>query len=60
MKLCGMARALEIAGIPLAGTHHRSKDDARNIAKLAMLIFRGWKQKARRPTGECWCVMQGR
>jgi inhibitor of KinA sporulation pathway (predicted exonuclease) len=30
----GMARALEIAGIPLAGTHHRGDDDAWNIAAL--------------------------
>lgn len=30
----GMARALEIAGIPLEGTHHRGGDDAWNIAAL--------------------------
>ncbi|MEO0533008.1 MAG: 3'-5' exonuclease [Cyanobacteria bacterium P01_A01_bin.123] len=30
----GMAQALELAGIPLVGTHHRGIDDARNIAKL--------------------------
>lgn len=35
-KVCGMSRALEAAGIPLEGTHHRAIDDARNIAKLAM------------------------
>jgi inhibitor of KinA sporulation pathway (predicted exonuclease) len=39
VKVCGMAKALEIAGIPLEGTHHRASDDARNIAKLAMWIL---------------------
>jgi 3'-5' exoribonuclease 1 len=33
-KKLGMAQALEHAGIPLAGTHHRGIDDARNIARL--------------------------
>lgn len=32
---CGMKRALQILGVPLAGTHHRAIDDARNIAKIA-------------------------
>src|SRR5579864_407164 len=39
IKPCGMARAMEIAKIPLEGTHHRAWDDARNIAKLAMGIL---------------------
>jgi 3'-5' exoribonuclease 1 len=39
VKICGMARALEIANIPLEGTHHRGIDDARNIAKLATSIL---------------------
>lgn len=30
----GMAQALNLAQIPLVGTHHRGIDDARNIAKL--------------------------
>jgi inhibitor of KinA sporulation pathway (predicted exonuclease) len=30
----GMAGALRRAGLPLAGTHHRGIDDARNIARL--------------------------
>ena len=30
----GMAGALAQAGLPLAGTHHRGIDDARNIARL--------------------------
>ncbi|WP_437910681.1 3'-5' exonuclease [Sorangium sp. So ce327] len=30
----GMAEALERAGLPLAGTHHRGVDDAHNIAGL--------------------------
>ena len=33
-KRFGMARALHRLGIPLAGTHHRGIDDARNIAKI--------------------------
>ncbi|RJR30664.1 MAG: 3'-5' exonuclease [Candidatus Latescibacterota bacterium] len=39
IKLCGMKRALEIAGLPLEGSHHRGIDDARNIARLAVLIL---------------------
>lgn len=39
VKLCGMAKALSIAGIRQEGTHHRGIDDARNIAKLANLIL---------------------
>ncbi|HEU4882757.1 MAG TPA: 3'-5' exonuclease [Longimicrobium sp.] len=33
-KKLGMAGALAHAGLPLAGTHHRGIDDARNIARL--------------------------
>jgi inhibitor of KinA sporulation pathway (predicted exonuclease) len=33
-KKFGMAGALAQAGLPLAGTHHRGIDDARNIARL--------------------------
>ncbi|WP_399881287.1 exonuclease domain-containing protein [Streptomyces sp. BBFR51] len=32
----GMARALEIAGLPLEGRHHRGVDDAWNIAALVL------------------------
>lgn len=35
----GMAQALQLAGIPLEGTHHRGIDDARNIAKLLPFIL---------------------
>ncbi len=35
----GMAQALELAKIPLTGTHHRGIDDARNIAKLLPFIL---------------------
>lgn len=38
-KRYGMAQALEIAGLPLEGTHHRGIDDARNIAKLLPYIL---------------------
>jgi inhibitor of KinA sporulation pathway (predicted exonuclease) len=34
-----MKEALQRAGLPLEGKHHRGIDDARNIAKLAMLIL---------------------
>jgi inhibitor of KinA sporulation pathway (predicted exonuclease) len=38
-KRYGMAEALQLAGIALAGTHHRGIDDARNIAKLLPFIL---------------------
>jgi 3'-5' exoribonuclease 1 len=38
-KRYGMAQALQLAGIELAGTHHRGIDDARNIAKLLPFIL---------------------
>jgi len=40
VRLCGMDRALKLAGLPLEGTHHRAIDDARNIARLAMRVLR--------------------
>jgi 3'-5' exoribonuclease 1 len=39
VKVCGMERALAHAGLPLQGTHHRGIDDARNIARLAVLVL---------------------
>ena len=39
VKSCGMAQALEHAGLLLEDTHHRGVDDARNIARLAMLVL---------------------
>lgn len=33
-KEVGMAKALELTGIPPLGIHHRALDDARNIARL--------------------------
>ena len=39
VKSCGMARALEIAGLSLEGIHHRGCDDARNIARLGALVL---------------------
>jgi len=38
-KRYGMAKALELVGLPLAGTHHRGIDDARNLAKLLPYIL---------------------
>jgi inhibitor of KinA sporulation pathway (predicted exonuclease) len=35
-KRPGMARALEIAGLPLEGRHHRGDDDSWNIAALVL------------------------
>ncbi|MCB8905162.1 MULTISPECIES: 3'-5' exonuclease [unclassified Streptomyces] len=37
-KRPGMARALEIAGLPLEGRHHRGEDDAWNIAALVLRL----------------------
>lgn len=38
----GMARALDMAGLPLEGRHHRGEDDAWNIAALVLdLAARG-------------------
>ena len=34
VRRCGMAAALDLLGLPLAGTHHRGIDDARNIARI--------------------------
>ncbi|MBQ1097561.1 exonuclease domain-containing protein [Streptomyces sp. b94] len=34
----GMARALELAGLPLEGRHHRGVDDAWNIAALVLRL----------------------
>jgi myo-inositol-1(or 4)-monophosphatase len=34
IKEVGMARALQMVGLPLDGSHHRGLDDARNIAEL--------------------------
>jgi inhibitor of KinA sporulation pathway (predicted exonuclease) len=49
----GMARALDIAGLPLEGRHHRGDDDAWNIAALILLLaghgdWPGTKATARR------------
>ena len=38
-KRYGMAEALQLANLPLEGTHHRGIDDARNIAKLLPYIL---------------------
>jgi inhibitor of KinA sporulation pathway (predicted exonuclease) len=35
----GMAQALELAGLPLEGTHHRGGDDAWNIAGLLAALL---------------------
>jgi len=37
---CGMKQALRMLDLPLEGTHHRGIDDARNIAKIAQIVFR--------------------
>ncbi|WP_406055171.1 exonuclease domain-containing protein [Streptomyces sp. NBC_01077] len=39
-KRPGMARALELAGLPLEGRHHRGEDDAWNIAALVLRLAR--------------------
>ena len=47
-KRPGMARALQIAGLPLEGRHHSGEDDAWNIAALILqLAARGqWPESA--------------
>lgn len=47
-KEVGMAKALELAGIPLLGAHHRALDDARNIARLLPWILGERTLKLRR------------
>ncbi len=39
IKECGMERALAHLGVALEGTHHRGIDDARNIARLAVVVL---------------------
>ncbi|MEE1784614.1 exonuclease domain-containing protein [Streptomyces sp. SP17BM10] len=39
-KRPGMAQALELAGLPLQGRHHRGEDDAWNIAALILELVR--------------------
>lgn len=39
-KRPGMAKALELAGMPLEGRHHRGEDDAWNIAALVLGLVR--------------------
>ncbi|MCE0540825.1 exonuclease domain-containing protein [Kineosporia rhizophila] len=39
-KRPGMAKALEVAGLPLEGRHHRGEDDAWNIAALILGLAR--------------------
>lgn len=51
-KEVGMDTALNMAGIPLEGTHHRGKDDAKNIAKLMAWII-GKHRDARPVRGPC-------
>ena len=45
IRQCGMARALKIMNIPLAGQHHRGIDDARNIAELAQIILPDYESR---------------
>lgn len=41
-KRFGMAGALRKLGLPLAGTHHRGIDDARNIARILPYAIGAW------------------
>lgn len=43
-KRPGMARALEIAGLPLEGRHHCGEDDVWNIAVLVLHLDPAWAQ----------------
>ncbi|MFL1380234.1 MULTISPECIES: exonuclease domain-containing protein [unclassified Nocardiopsis] len=53
-KMPGMARALDTAGLPLEGRHHRGEDDAWNIAALVgHLVERdAWPTARAADTGE--------
>lgn len=42
-KPVGMARALQLEGLDLVGTHHRGIDDARNISKIFLQYLGQWK-----------------
>ena len=39
VRRCGMTAALDLLGLPLAGTHHRGIDDARNIARIVQMTL---------------------
>lgn len=39
IKSCGMERALQFMKLSLEGTHHRGIDDARNIARLTLMML---------------------
>ena len=42
----GMEAALRFHGLPLLGTHHRGRDDARNIAAIARrMLADGWTHR---------------
>lgn len=45
----GMAKALELAGLPLEGTHHRGVDDAWNIAALLGFLLRRLRSESSEP-----------
>ncbi|MEU8677053.1 3'-5' exonuclease [Streptomyces sp. NPDC048560] len=49
----GMAQALEVAGLPLEGRHHRGDDDAWNIAALVLDVAAkgGWPARPEGPAG---------
>lgn len=47
-KRPGMAQALDIAGPPLEGRHHRGEDDAWNIAALVLHLCRPGRLGQRR------------
>jgi len=42
-KPMGMARALQVEGFQLEGTHHRGIDDARNISKIFLKYLGQWQ-----------------
>ncbi|MEM6804027.1 MAG: hypothetical protein AAF696_21660 [Bacteroidota bacterium] len=41
-RACGMAKALEMEGMQLEGTHHRGIDDARNISRIFKKYLKQW------------------
>jgi len=47
-KRYGMKEALNLTELPLAGTHHRGIDDARNMVQLMPYVL-GWKTVSKKP-----------
>jgi hypothetical protein len=56
VKVCGMARALEIANIPLEGTHHRGSTTHATSQSWRRRSSPGWRQQLRRTILDAHCL----